>query len=170
MSNLRRVVPKAGSWQGTDLKTSAKQSLSAHFRQQPAGKLSALRLAFEHRSRVLPPLGRWQRRKPKGPGNIPGHPGDHRQSRHPAQCPAHRLPGFRQPLRPRSPGPTERVPLQDRRDPLAAAGEHARRRRGARTLALRTVTLPCSPICERNRPPCVRAVPQDCLSAEPRHP
>ncbi len=91
MSKLGRLEPKAGSWQGTDLKTSARQSLSPHFRQQPAGKLSALRLAFEHRARVLP-LGRWQRRKPKGPADIPRPPGDQRQSRHLTLCPAHRLP------------------------------------------------------------------------------
>lgn len=95
MSNLGSLEPKAGSWHGTDLKTSARQSLSPHVCQQPAGKLSALRLAFEHRA-VLP-LGRWQLRKPKGPADIPRHPGDRRQSRHSALCPAHRLPAVDSP-------------------------------------------------------------------------
>jgi hypothetical protein len=68
---------------------------------------------LEHRARVLP-LGRWQRRKPKGPADIP-RPGrsttvsaSYTMPSSPATC--------QQPLRPRSPGLTERVPLQDQRD------------------------------------------------------
>jgi hypothetical protein len=168
MSNFGRLEPKAGSWQGTDLKTSARQSLSPHFRQQPAGKLSALRLAFEHRACVLP-LGRWQRRKPKGPADIPRPPSDHRQSRHPAPMPSSPA-TCRQPLRPRSPGLTECVPLQDQRDPPSgAAGEHARRRRGARTLAKapRHTPLQTNP---RPEPNPLSSLSRRTASLQPRHP